>query len=211
MVHTFLFSCFLLGLIAASPGGPICMLVFNRSIRSGFWAGVFTGIGAACADAAYAGLGLAGVLSALRAHQEYTPWLYGVGGVVLCAVGASLLTRKVSPPTKTMNVSRYSSMLIQGFMLTILNPLVALFFMTAGMQFLSSHEIVLTPHIIFWAAGTVGIGSALVFTIASLLGKLLGRGSASSLRVTIVQRLTGLVLVGIGAVMLLSALGFVRF
>jgi threonine/homoserine/homoserine lactone efflux protein len=101
-------------------------------------------------------------------------------------------------------------MLVQGFMLTLLNPLVALFFMTAGMQFLSTHQIALTSYTIALGAGMVGSGSALVFSLTSGLGMLMGK-APSRVRLAVIQRLTGIVLLMIGVAMVLNALGLVSF
>lgn len=199
MEPRFLLTTFFLGLVAAAPVGPLCILVFNRSARRGFLAGFVTGAGAALADAIYGMLGLAGLLQAFVSDAVLV-WLFRVGGVALLTTGTLLIIRRHVEPNVSDVLTQYSAMLTQGFMLTICNPMVALFFMTAGVQVLSGASGFQQCHALTGAV-MIMLGSCFVFTLSSLLGHVM-RARVCHQRIAQLQAATGtiLVLVGIGMV-----------
>lgn len=91
----------LLGFSIAAPVGPLGVLCIRRTLVSGPWIGLMTGLGAATADAFYgciAGLGLTLVTPLLTQHQV---WIRAVGGVFLCGLGLRLLIRLREPPAQS--------------------------------------------------------------------------------------------------------------
>ncbi len=94
----------LLGFSIAAPVGPIGILCIRRTLVSGQWIGLLTGLGAATADAIYggiAGLGLT-LITSLLVDQQL--WVRGVGGGFLCWLGIRMLLSlrqpaPVEPPT----------------------------------------------------------------------------------------------------------------
>ena len=76
-----------IGFSIAAPVGPIGLLCIRRSLSEGRWVGLFTGLGAATADAVYggiAGFGLTAVSSVLVAYRV---WLALFGGLFLLYLG----------------------------------------------------------------------------------------------------------------------------
>ena len=201
----FIFSCIALGVIAAAPVGPLCILIFNRSARHGFWAGWITGLGSSLADASYCALGLAGVLQSLGTHMVALNLLYRAGGVVLCAVGAVLMRSGPPPSSHPGRVLGYGAYFAQGLTLTILNPLAAIFFMTAGMNLVSllCRDVGVVDIVL--GAGSVGLGAALTVGSVSVLGVMANR-TLSRKRIGQMRFLSGIVLLCIGLT-LLSGLG----
>ena len=83
----------LVGLGIAAPVGPIGLLTIRRTLEGGMPAGLATGLGAACADAAYGALGAWGVQAAIT-------WLVSdeaayVHGAVIPVDGGITATRHV--------------------------------------------------------------------------------------------------------------------
>jgi threonine/homoserine/homoserine lactone efflux protein len=81
-------KAFVLGILVTAPVGPVGALVIRRTLRSGFWMGFFTGLGAAIADASFAllaGLGLSAVESFLNRHEFV---LASLGALVLLSLGS---------------------------------------------------------------------------------------------------------------------------
>lgn len=199
MEPRFLLTTFFLGLIAAAPVGPLCILVFNRSARRGFFAGFVTGAGAAVADGIYGLLGLVGFLQVFVSDIVLV-WLFRVGGVALMATGVLLIIRRHVEPNVRDVLTQYGAMTTQGFMLTICNPMVALFFMTAGVQLLSS--VGHMQHIdAMMGAVMIVLGSGSVFTLSSLFGHVM-RARVCHNRIAQLQAVTGgiLLLIGLGMV-----------
>lgn len=78
---------FLTGLAVAAPVGPIGVLCIRRSLSFGTRTGFVTGLGAATADAAYAGLaafGLTAISGLFLAGQNY---IRSAGALMLIYVG----------------------------------------------------------------------------------------------------------------------------
>ena len=74
----------LMGLAIAAPVGPIALLCIRRTLASGRWVGLISGLGAATADGFYgtvAAFGLSAVSDLLAAQSFY---LQVAGGLFLC-------------------------------------------------------------------------------------------------------------------------------
>ena len=118
----------IIGFSIAAPVGPIGVLCIQRTLNGGYRSGLFTGLGAATADAVYgliAAFGLTAI-SDFMIRQRY--WFSLVGGAFLCFLGVRALLRKTdritSAPKKTSLIRNYGS----TFFLTLTNPMTILFF-----------------------------------------------------------------------------------
>ena len=115
-----------LGLLLAMPVGPIGLLCLRRSLALGMPAGMAVGLGAATADAVYAGVA-AFAMGAAAPFIAGSSWLGIAGGVVLVAIGLrDTLHRRapVSPPTLRGHVGTYAGVVL----LTLTNPATVLTF-----------------------------------------------------------------------------------
>lgn len=117
-----------IGFSIAAPVGPIGVLCIQRTLNGGYTSGLFTGLGAATADAAYgliAAFGLTAVSDFMIAQKF---WFGLIGGAFLCFLGIRALLRK-SDTTRTTSVE---ASLIRDygstFFLTLTNPMTILFF-----------------------------------------------------------------------------------
>ena len=108
-------KCFATGFAVAAPVGPIGLLCIQRTLRSGFWIGVRTGLGAACADALYGALAASG-LAALQT------WLVGARRPLQLGGSALLLWLGIRADDRFP--------LLSTFALTLTNPLTILFFLS---------------------------------------------------------------------------------
>lgn len=119
---------FMIGLSIAAPVGPIGVLCINRTLRQGLIVGLFSGLGAAVADALYgciAGFGLvaiAGFLLGVKMPIQL------VGGAFLIYLGIKTYlssTNNMSAPDKASTLWQdFSSTLL----LTLTNPATILSF-----------------------------------------------------------------------------------
>jgi threonine/homoserine/homoserine lactone efflux protein len=126
------FTYFLKGLIVgfsiAAPVGPIGILCIKRTLSSGRWVGLATGLGAATADAMYgcvAAFGLTFISNFLIKQQI---WLRLIGGAFLCYLGTKTIIARPADSPSTSNhlslINAYGS----TFILTLTNPLTILSF-----------------------------------------------------------------------------------
>ena len=115
-----------LGLLLAVPVGPIGLLCLRRSLMLGTTAGMAVGLGAATADAIYAGIA-AFAMGAAASFIAESSWLGVAGGIVLAALGLRDLGHRqapLSPPTLRSHVGAYTGTVL----LTMANPATVLTF-----------------------------------------------------------------------------------
>jgi threonine/homoserine/homoserine lactone efflux protein len=128
MTLYFVLKGFLIGLAIAAPVGPIGVLCIRRTLADGRLAGLFSGLGAATADAMYgcvAGFGLTFISSFLVSQQT---WLRLLGGGFLCYLGIkTFLAKPAEKPVETKNTGLLGAY-VSTFFLTLTNPMTILSF-----------------------------------------------------------------------------------
>ncbi len=121
------FKSFVVGFLVAIPVGPVGLLLIQRSLTVGALAGIFTGFGAALADALFAflaALGLMTLIGQLEAHRAlFRPF----GSLALVIVGLYFYFHKIPALTAEEVLTgryqrRYWWDTISAFFLTLLNP-----------------------------------------------------------------------------------------
>lgn len=119
-----------IGVSIAAPVGPIGVLCIRTTIAEGMLAGFVTGLGAATADGLYAAIGAFGVAAITSLLQSATPYLRGVGILVLLWLGWTTWRQKPSDkPAETAAKGRSLGFAFAGtFALTMTNPMTILFF-----------------------------------------------------------------------------------
>lgn len=195
----------LIGFSIAAPVGPIGLLCIQRTLTTGRWIGLLSGLGAATADAFYgcvAGFGLTVVAGLLIAQQF---WLSLVGGGYLCYVGLKTALTPPSEQAATVTGSTAATAYLSTFFLTLTNPATILSFIAifTGLGLVQAGRT-------FFAAGTlvggVFLGSAL-WWLALSLGVSFLRQHITSRRLTWINRLAGGLIGGFGLLLLLRLLG----
>jgi threonine/homoserine/homoserine lactone efflux protein len=189
------------GLSIAAPVGPIGLLCIRRTLAEGRAHGLASGLGAATADAVYvcvAGFGLAAVSEALLRGQM---WLGLIGGAYLVYLGLRTFRSRGTegPPTDRLRglTGAYGS----TFVLTLANPATILAFgaVMAGLGVVERD----TGRAAQLVLG-VFLGSALWWLgLTSTLGLLRRRATGAVLGW--VNRISGIVIMGLGLVALIRA------
>lgn len=213
-----------LGFSIAAPVGPIGVLCIRRTLADGRLVGFVSGLGAATADMFYGAVAAFGLhaVSDLLAGQRL--WLHLLGGAFLCYLGLRTLARKPAPlrgstaapagrhghsTTADFAVLRSRSHVqlagayLSTLGLTLTNPATILSFAVifAGLGVAAARTSYASA-----AALVAGVfcGSALWWLLLSSgVGWLRERLGARALRA--VNVLSGAILVGFGAVVLLTA------
>jgi threonine/homoserine/homoserine lactone efflux protein len=194
----------IIGFSIAAPVGPIGVLCIRRTLAEGRFVGLLSGLGAATADAFYgciAGFGLT-VISSLLIRQQL--WLSLIGGVFLCYLGYKTF---VAPPAQAATsaekrgfIKAYSSTLF----LTLTNPATILSFAAifAGLGMAGAGADYLSAGILVMG---VFLGSALWWLMLSG-GVSLFRAKFTADRLRWVNKISGVIIAGFGAAVLLSLL-----
>ena len=189
-----------IGLLMAAPIGPVNVLVIQRVVAKGFWAGLAAGLGAVLGDGVLAAAGAFSIAAISDVILAYGDTIQLIGGVLLVAFGIALVARRpvmTTPPHERSHILEHMGIIPQTFILTVTNPGAVL-----GM-----------------AAMIGGLGSligglntnleALILVVSVMAGSLLWWLGLSELvakfrhkltdnRLKVVNRIAGLILLGFG-------------
>lgn len=184
------------GLFIAAPVGPVAVLCVKRAMYYGAAGGLAAGLGAAIADAffgAVAGFGVAVVADWLVSHEDPIRFF---GGVILIALGISLVLSRRQAPDKAVSKMGLFSTFFTTFTLTLTNPITILSFLTvfASLGLASAQMDYATAGIL--VAG-VFLGSA-VWWIAISAIVVLARGRIGFEWMPVIKRWSGVLIVGFG-------------
>lgn len=187
----------LLGLSIAAPLGPISIMCINKTLVSGYKTGLFSGLGAATADAIYGSMAGLGLTFLTNFFMEYKVLLQCLGGLFICYLGIKtfLHTPNVHTSEQPAKKSLFHSYSVT-FLLTLTNPMTILFFL--GVFGASGLIVSQTRWDMSLLVGGVFLGSMLwwaflISAIAFFRINLINRSMFSLL-----NKLSGLVLIGFG-------------
>ncbi len=205
MDFSFLLRGLLIGFSIAAPVGPIGVLCIRRTLAEGRASGLFSGLGAATADAIYgciAGFGLTFISTFLIRLQV---WFRLIGGSFLCYLGARTLLAKLTKHAAFAKGDGPVNSYVSTFLLTITNPMTILSFVAifAGLGIGDSGG-----NYVYAATLVLGvfIGSALWWFILSHgIGAFRTKFNAYKLRW--VNRISGIIIIGFGVIALLNLRG----
>ncbi len=197
------FKSIFLGFIIGAVVGPIGVLCIKRSISEGFIIGLSTGIGAALADALYAGIAAFGISAVASFLVTYDFYFRILGGLYLLYLGYNAYQTKTGFTTRNTEPARHIVPAIGStFFLTIINPTTicsfAILFSNVQFDIQSTYTALLIVSGIFW-------GSTLWWIFLSSLGSIL-RQKFDTKVVGIINKISGIVICAFGIVSLLSVL-----
>lgn len=207
----YIFRGIIIGLMVSVPLGPMGVLIIQKTLQKGAFAGFVAGMGAAFADLFYATVAAFGLGVVLNVIQSHELLLQIIGGIFLVIVGATIY---FGNPLKQIRMKkRVSKKGLLGdfltlFFLTVSNPVAIVVFMA-----------------VFAGASVFGDTPSLRVEMFVLMGILLGGGlwwytlstlvdlfrKKFRLRVLIgINRVSGIVITLIGILVILSAFAPVR-
>ncbi|MGI9252445.1 MAG: LysE family translocator [Thermomicrobiales bacterium] len=192
----------LIGLAIAAPVGAIGVLCIRRTLADGRLAGLFTGLGAATADALYgavAGFGLTGISELLVDRQHL---IRVIGGIFLLWLGWKTWVAPPPDPNAPAPPASLGRAWATTFALTLTNPLTVLSFAAvfAGLGLAGAPNGWRGAMLL--VAGVFS-GSALWWLILSG-GVSLVRDWFTPARMLWVNRVSGAVIAGFGVLALVS-------
>ncbi|AGH48712.1 MULTISPECIES: LysE family translocator [Sphingomonadales] len=167
--HTLLAWTVLAIALVLTPG-PDTMLVAGNAARRGFRAGIATASGIALGGVWYMALCGFGFLSLLNAVPGMFAAVKTIGAIYLAWLGLKLVRGAIAPARGEAAPVAMGAPFRQGFLTTILNPKVAVFFLAALPQFVGTG-----PEAPLRGVLLVGIVYAVGFAWLALLAGLASR------------------------------------
>jgi threonine/homoserine/homoserine lactone efflux protein len=193
-------------LLNLTPGNDM-LYIIARSSGQGTKAGVVSalGIGAGCIVHIFAAvIGLSALIAESAVAFNFIKYL---GAAYLIYLGAkSLLAKK-----DTLQIDQklpplsYQKIFWQGVVTNVLNPKVALFFLAFLPQFIHVHKANPSLQILFLGTWFNVVGTIVNILVALLFGKIGAWLSRSPAFIQWQERITGLLLIGLGIKVALSA------
>lgn len=202
----FFFKGLILGFSIAAPVGPIGILCIRKTLEFGRYSGLFSGLGAACADAIYAVIAAFGLTFIANFLLEGQFWLRLIGGIFLLYLGWKTFSAR--PVSQSENVPHTSLVndFVSTFFLTITNPMTILSFLAifAGLGLSSIEGDFIQAGVLVLG---VFLGSAMWWLLLSE-GITLFRKKVSQQMMTWINRIAGIIILlfGIGALLSLFTL-----
>jgi threonine/homoserine/homoserine lactone efflux protein len=192
----------IVGLLIATPVGPIAVLCIQRTLNRGRIHGIVSGLGAAAADAFYGFVAVFGltVISSFVIREQR--WLRLIGGILLCYMGVRAFLSKPVQRTTSGNGTNYFGDFISAFFLTLANPATfiafAAIFAGLGLAEADAHYSAVGSLV-----GGVFVGSAIWWlTLSSVAGGFLEKLGYGKL--TWLNKVAGIIIAGFGLFVLLS-------
>ena len=146
---------------AMSPG-PSLAIVLRNTIKGGKKQGVLTGIGHGLGICIYAGLVVTGVTIALLSSPRLEAVINYAGAILLVWLGLSFIGVKfmrafgVSSNEELEGTENYHHEgFISGFLIALLNPKIAAFFLDIFSPFLSAEAHLFEKAILIFTAGVI--------------------------------------------------------
>jgi threonine/homoserine/homoserine lactone efflux protein len=181
--------------------GPDMALVLRNGVAGGVRAAWWTGLGCCTGITVYATASAVGLAAILAASATAFTVIKVIGAAYLVYLGVMALWHsrhgsRVAPTATPAAVVDRSTAFRQGLMSNLLNPKIALIFLTLIPQFVSPGEPAF-PTTAVLAAAFLGL-AVLWWRVFSLAVGGLGRVLSRARVRTVIERLTGTVLIGLG-------------
>jgi threonine/homoserine/homoserine lactone efflux protein len=192
----------IVGFCLAAPVGPIAALCVQRTISKRLVSGLVSGLGAAVADAVYGAVAAFGATMVSEFLISERTWMQRIGGVILIFMGLRLFLAK--PAEEKASEEGKARGLTGDFLstlfLTLTNPMTfvafAAVFTTMGIGAVRGHPILTTELV-----GGVFLGSGLWWLLLCAGAHAL-RHHFDYRKLTVVNRGTGIFVIGVGLVYL---------
>ena len=116
---------FIIGICASAPMGPIAILVIQKTLSKGRYAGFVSGLGASVVDTVYAIIALFALAFAQQMIEKHENLILLVGGLILTLIGVSMaLSNPFRKRVRKDDKSTFSSKdFLQAIAMGISNPM----------------------------------------------------------------------------------------
>ena len=196
-----------IGIAVAAPVGPINIMCIQRSLKQGFSAGLFTGLGSVLGDGTFAAIAAFSITSVSGFLTGYSHWIEGIGGLFLVTLGMHSLLRAPAtrPSPAGMNLMGNMALVGTTYLMTITNPAMILGF---AAFFGSAGGLIDFPETYTGAAilvASVMTGSLLWWIfLAAIMQRF--RSNIGARAITAINRISGLIIASFGIVILVRVI-----
>jgi threonine/homoserine/homoserine lactone efflux protein len=203
-------KAFVVGFAASIPVGPVAILVVQKTLSKGNFAGFITGLGASVVDTIFAVVAVFALAATQKFLSEHQVVILLVGGAILMGVGLNMALKDPFRRMRSDGTSRASAAdFLQALFMTMTNP-GAIFVMFALFAFFGITEDSpsswrVAPIILSVASGSVTYW----FLLSWSLGRFRNKFTMSTL--LWVSRVTGALVVIVGITLLTKALFSIIF
>ena len=196
-----------IGVLVAAPIGPVNILVIQRTLAGGFWAGLAAGIGAVVGDGLLAAIAAFSVTAISNLMSTYSGSIKLVGGLLLIGFGLALLFAR---PAMTIPVGQKSHLLEhmgiipQTFFLTVTNPgaILGMAAMIGGFSSLIG-GLNTYPEALLLVGAVMGGSLLWWFALSELIATL--RHKLTEDRLKLINRIAGGILFAFGLLLLVGS------
>ena len=198
-----------IGVLMAAPIGPVNVLVIQRAVAGGFWAGLAAGLGAVAGDGLLAAIAAFSVTAISNVMMAYAGYIQFIGGLLLMGFGLALLFTRPAltiPLGEKSHLLDHTGIIPQTFFLTVTNPgaILGMAAMIGGLGSLIG-GLNTYPEALLLVAAVMG-GSLLWWLgLSELIATI--RHMLTEGRLKLINRIAGTVLIAFGLILLLD--GFV--
>lgn len=135
LVESYLIRGLLIGLIFGVPAGAIGALTIQRTLNSGFWAGLTTGLGSSAADLLYACAGVFGITLVSEFLIQYQRPIGLLGGGLIAMLGIHIFRQRPRNRHRESTQAKLPLCFATSFAIAITNPATVLSFLMAFTAF----------------------------------------------------------------------------
>ena len=191
---------FVIGLIASIPLGPIGVMCIQRTLSKNHRSGFVSGLGAATADSIFATIALFSLTVVMSFIENYIAILKALGGISVIIVGMTIFLKNPAVQIRRNRAGKGSlwSDYLSVFFITLTNPAFILIFVAWGI----SYDGIGFFDGMVMILGVLSGASLWWFTLTFCVNLLRKRFRPRHL--LWINRLTGAVIVVLGAVAILS-------
>ena len=186
-------------LLNLTPGNDM-MYIIARSSGQGTKAGIVSalGIGAGCIVHIMAAVvGLSALIAQSAIAFDIIKYI-GAAYLIYLGIRSLLTKKKALTIDKDLQQLSYPKIFWQGVLTNVLNPKVALFFLAFLPQFINIHKGDTSLQILFLGVWFDIVGTVVNILVALLFGKIGAWLSKSPAFVQWQERITGIILIGLG-------------
>lgn len=178
--------------------GPSVLYIVTRSVEQGRRAGLISVLGIHSATLVHITAAATGLSALLLASATLFDAVKLAGAAYLIILGVSRLVKRVAPAQREVERASLRRVYGQGFVVNLLNPKTALFFVAFFPQFVSDGHGPVVVQILVLGAVFVVLGLLSDSTYALISGTLAMRLRARAMARGPRRQWSGLVLIGLG-------------
>ncbi|MDC3082969.1 LysE family translocator [Pelagibacteraceae bacterium] len=184
---------------AMSPG-PSLALIIRNSITISRFAGFMTAVGHGIGMGVYAVFAVTGLIIILTTNEILFQFIQVIGILFLLFVGFQFLFKK-NQEIEHLNKQKNINSFLQGFSIAILNPKILIWFSAVFSQFVKIDASFFSHSILVITASVI---DGIWYIIVTVVVTSYGMGDFFQRRKNIIQKVSGLILVLIGVLLIID-------